>query len=337
MTLGRITAELDGVLTENPQFVGSQVKYRFFGPHVADILRLLDRPPLIEDSFVLEGNVKRTQAGLNIDQSSLLFGESELEVNGVIGDDPLRRDSNLSLRYRGPHIDEFAVIAGYTGFMPGGNTTIIANLQAKPDGIHLGKLEVKIGQNQLQGSGLISLQDGLTGSRVNVSITGADIAKVLPDKLLEYVTAEQSFELSSALTTSSGQLAIDSLDARLGEVRLQASGSVSMEQPLDNSRMKFDLKGPNLAAIVPQQLVEADLPQAEFSVNGSVEFDQGGLVLDTVKVAVGANQLQLSGTIPVETPTDGLELTIAAKGPNLHQLLPIEPEQFDIRDLAFDI
>ena len=337
LALGDISGEFDGMLTEYPRFVGSHLKYRIHAAHGADLLRLLDRPLLIEEPLTVEGEVRRTQAGINIDRSILSLGENELDVSGLIGEDPLRRDSNLSVRYRGPDLGKVAAIAGYAGFVPGGVATINAAVRAQSDGIHLDSLDVELGRNKLKGSGLIGMQSDLAGSRVSVSISGEDIAEVLPAGLLDYVAAQQSFELSSTLASSSGQLAIDSLEARLGEVQLRASGIVSMDQPHSNTRMKIDIKGPNFAAIIPEQLVASDLPQEEFSVTGGVGLNQNGLALDTVKVSIGATRLELFGTIPLDASADGLDLTIAANGPNLDQLLPIESDQFDIRDLAFKI
>ena len=62
-----------------------------------------------------------------------------------------------------------------------------------------------------------------------------------------------------------------------------------------------------------------------------------GWALDGVKAAIGADRLELSGTIPLDTPVDGLDLTVAAHGPNLNQFVPIESGQFDIKDAPFKI
>ena len=62
-----------------------------------------------------------------------------------------------------------------------------------------------------------------------------------------------------------------------------------------------------------------------------------GLVLDGVKATIGEDRLELSGTIPLDTSVDGLELTVAAQGSNLDQFVPIEFDQFDIKDAPFKI
>ncbi len=337
LTLGSISGELGGKLTEYPLFIGSHLNYRLDGPNSAEILRLLDRPLLIEGSYTLQGDVKRTRAGYSIERATLSFGANELDISGVIGEDPLRRDSKLSVRYRGPDLGKIAAIAGYTGFVPGGVAEITVDARVQPDGIHLDSLDARLGRTTLKGSGLISLQADLAGSRVSVAVAGEDIAEVLPADLLTYVDAQQSFDLTGTLSSSTGQIAIDTLDARLGEVRLRASGTVSIEHPRTNTLMTVDVNGPNLAAIIPERLVPYALPQAEFSVSGGVALDQNGLVLDGVKVTIGADRLELSGTIPLDTPVDGLELTVAAQGSNLDQFVPIEFDQFDIKDVPFKI
>ena len=338
LTLGGTSAVLDGVFTENPQFVGSQLKYRIQSENTGDILRLLSRPSLMTDAFSLEGEVKRTSTGFNIDSTRLTLGENQLDIDGVIGDDPLRRDSNISLRYRGPDLDKIAGIAGYGGFVPAGVAAISAEAKAMPEGIRLNNLDMQLGRNRLKASGLIGMQPDLTGSRVNINVSGEDIAELLPPELIDYVPVQQSFEFSSTAASNRERITIERLDARLGEVRLLASGTVAME-PLKSgdTLIQVDVRGPNLAGIIPPQLSSYPLPEAEFSVVGGIGLDRQGLALDTVKVGIGANRLQLSGVVPLEPGADGLEVTVSATGPNLAELLPQDPERFDIGVLAFEM
>jgi len=336
LTLGGIGAVLDGLLTDNPQFVGSHVNYRIHSDDAGDILRMLNRPPLINDAFSLEGEVKRTRAGFNVDSARLTFGENRLDIAGMIGEDPLRRDSSLSLRYRGPDLDKIAGIAGYGGFVPAGIAAINAEARALPDGIHVDSVDIELGSSQLQASGIVATQPAQAVSRVNVSISGEDIAELLPAELVAYVDAQQSFELSTSATSNGERIAIERLEARLGEVQLLASGNVAIEpsKPGD-TLIQVDLRGPNLAEAIPEQLLSYPLPKSEFAVTGGISLDQNGLALDAVKVAIGANRLQLTGVVPLESGADGLDLIISATGPDLGLLLPQQPEPIEIEALSF--
>jgi len=335
--LADVSGEFSGKLTGYPTFVGSHLDYRLDGQGDALIQRLLGRPTLIEDAVTLQGKLKRIRSGYDVESSALSFGANQLEVSGLIGEDPLRSDTDLSMRFHGPDLKKITTIAGYTGFLPAGNAEINAAARAQDNGIHVDELTAKLGRNTLKASGLINLPVGVAGSRVKVALVGVDIADVLPPDLLAYVDPQQPFKLTGTLATDTGQLTISAMQARLGEVTLEASGTVSTQQPLTDMSLTVDARGPDLAAIVPQQLVPYSLPAEKFSVAGGVALTENGLKLDGVNALIGADRVGLSGTIPLDTPTDGLDLSVTASGPDLGAVIPLQLGQLDFTELAYKI
>jgi uncharacterized protein involved in outer membrane biogenesis len=336
-TLADVSGEFSGKLTAYPDFVGSQLDYRVEGHSDGLIQRLLDRETVIEGAFKLQGDLERTQKGFSIEHAVLSIGANELQVGGTIGEDPLSGDTDLSMQFHGPDLAKIIAITGYTGFVPAGVASISASARAQADGIQVDDLTAQIGANNLNASGLISLQPGASGSRVKLTLAGADIAGVLPLDWHAYVDPQQAFELDGTLALDNGQLGIGDLQAKLGAVSLTASGSISTTQPLTDMSLKVDAHGPDLAAIIPEQLVSYSFPAEKFSVAGAVALTEKGLTLDDVKALVGSDRIQLSGTIPLDTPTDGLHLTINSSGPNLGGIIPLESAQLDFKDLAYQV
>ncbi|MCP4332299.1 MAG: AsmA family protein [Gammaproteobacteria bacterium] len=335
--LADVSGELSGRLTGYPTFVGSHLDYRLDGQGGALIQRLLGRPTLIVDAYKLQGKLKRIRSGFGVESTALSFGANELEVSGVIGKDPLRSDTELSMRFHGPDLEKIAAIAGYTGFLPAGKAEINAAAWAQDNGIHVDELTARLDRNTLKASGLINLPAGVAGSRVKVALVGVDIADVLPPDLLSYVDPQQPFKLTGTLATDTDQITINAMQASLGKVTLEASGTVSTQQPLTDMSLKVDARGPDLAAIIPQQLVPYSLPAEKFSVAGGVALTENGLRLDGVNAMIGADRLGLSGTIPLDTPSDGLNLSVTASGPNLGGVVPLQLGQLDFTELAYEI
>jgi len=337
LTLADVSGEFSGQLSGDPAFIGSHLDYRLEGRNDALIQRMLGRAIPIEGNYRLQGNLQRTAVGYRIERAALSAGANELEVSGAIGNDPMRADTELSMRFHGPDLDKIVVIAGYDGFLPSGDAEINAEVRAQDNAVQVDALSARLGRNTLKGSGLVSLQPGMAGSRVELALAGTDIAEVLPPDLLYLAYPGQSFELTGTLASASGQLEIDALQARLGEVSLDASGTVSTTQPSADMSLQVDARGPDLAAFVPQQWVPYSLPAAQFSVSGGIAINQKLLTLDAVSALVGPDRLQVSGTIPLDTPSDGLDLVIAASGPDLGAVVPVELEQIDFKALAYEI
>ncbi|MDH3713987.1 MAG: hypothetical protein OET44_09100, partial [Gammaproteobacteria bacterium] len=335
--LGNIVGEFHGQLTEYPTFTGSRLSFLVNGPDSTVILSALGRPATVKESYILRGDVERTSEGFAIERGALLLGASELHVDGTIGNDPLRENTALSVRFQTPDIGKIAGIAGYTGFVPQGDTKIVFDANAEPDGLHITALSADIGRNSLQASGLVSLQADLAGSRFDLAMKSADIAEVLPPELLPYVHAGESFDIAGRLETQPDRLAIKSLSATLGDVQLDASGGISMQQPLQESAFTVAIRGANLAKVIPEQLVTYDIPQAEFSVSGNFALNQNRLELDNVKAAVGPDRARVSGVVPLKAPTEGLRVEITVSGPNLAALVPPELKHLDIEASPYEI
>ena len=335
--LADISGEFKGKLTEYPSFVGSNLDYRLDGRNDGLLQQLLGRPTLVDGGYVLEGKLQRTATGIDIERAGLTFGANELTVSGAIGEKPLRGDTDLSMRFTGPNLDKIAVIAGYSGFFPAGDAEINAAARAQDEAIQLDDLSMQLGANRLQASGLINLQAGLSASRVRVALAGKAIADVLPPDLHSWVDPRQPFELSGSFATDTGKLTISALEARMGEVNLDASGTVSMSQPSADLALKVDARGPDLAAIIPEGLLPYSLPAAKFSLAGGVAMKDNELILDGIEAGIGADRLAVSGTIPVDTPTDGLNLTIEARGPNLAATVPKEFDQIEFGEHPYDL
>ncbi|MCP4472275.1 MAG: AsmA family protein [Gammaproteobacteria bacterium] len=337
VTLADVSGELSGKLTGYPTFVGSHLDYRLDGQGDALIQQLLGRPTLIEDAYTLQGKLKRIRSGYGIESAVLSFGANELDLHGTVGEDPLRGDTNLSMRFHGPDLEKIAAIAGYNGFVPAGIAEINADARAQDNGIHVDELTAKLGRNTLKASGLINLPAGAAGSRVKVALVGVDIADVLPPDLLSYVDPQQPFKLTGTLATDTGQLTISAMQARLGEVTLEASGTVSTLQPLTDMSLTIDARGPDLAAIIPEQLVPYSLPADEFSVSGGVALTEKGLKLDGVKALIGPDRLGLSGTIPLDIPSEGPNLVVTASGPDLGRIISLQNERLELKEQSYEI
>jgi uncharacterized protein involved in outer membrane biogenesis len=337
LKLADVGGEFSGKLTGNPAFIGSQLEYLLGGQSDGLLQRLLGRPTAIEGAYVLRGNLERTDTGYGVENAALSIGANELEIEGTIGEDPLRGDTELSMRFHGPDLGKIAATVGYTGFVPAGDAEISALARAQDNAIHVDDLTTLLGRNRLEVSGLISLKPGMAGSRLKVALSGKDIADVLPPEALSYVDARQSYELTGTLVTETGQLSINALQARLGEVTLETRGKVSTTKPLTDLSLEVDARGPDLAAIIPENLLPYSLPKAKFSVSGGVALTEEGLKLDGIDALVGADKLGVSGTIPLDTPGDGLNLVVAASGPDLGALVPLKIDQFDLAGLDYEL
>ena len=337
LSLAGSSGDFSGSLTDYPDFTGSRLDFRLSGESDELLRQVLGHPARIPGAYTFEGALERSAQGIVIDNAALEIGENRLEASGTIGEDPLREHSEFSIRYQGPDLDKIAANLGYEGFLPTGETEISAVARIRQSGLDVEEFKARIGRNRLAAAGLVSLQDAIGDSKLEIALSGEDIAEIVPPAYHAWVEAGQTFELNGKLASATGKLVIDDMAARLGEVKLSASGSVSIPQPLAGTMLTLETTGPDLAAIVPANLLPFALPAQEFSLSGDLGLSDEGLKLDGVNAMIGADSFSVSGNVPLDTPTDGLELAVSASGPDLGNLLSLQDQQIDISEMSYDI
>ena len=337
LALADVEGKFDGKLIGFPGLVGSELDYRLTGRNDALLQQWLGRPTRIDGNYSLAGRVVRTGSGFDIDRADLTLGNNELKLTGKVGNEPLIADTELSLQFRGPNLAQIAGLAGYDGFVPAGDADITAAATVSDNQASIENLEARLGRNRLQASGQVNLADSMTASHVKLAASGKDIADVVPPAFHDFIHSGQSFEVTGELATNQGRLAIDALQARLGKVNLQASGSLSAQQPLADTAITFELNGPDLKAFIPGNLVPYEFRAERFAVSGGIALGASGLALDSVEAQIGEDRFAASGTVPLDTPTEGLALALSASGPNLAAVVPVDAEQLDLTELSYDL
>jgi uncharacterized protein involved in outer membrane biogenesis len=332
-------ADLDGKFTGRiagyPSFVGSSVDYRLAGQDVSLLQQWLAQPVRIGGAFRLEGQATRTATGFDVGASSLSLGENRIDFSGRVGDEPLRADTVLALHFEGPDLAEIAAIAGYTGFIPAGRAEIDVTAGTRDDGIQVDNLELRFARSQAKASGFVSLQPGLAGS-IELAVKADDIADLLPPEMHAYVYTGQPFGMTGSFETGNGDLAINALQATLGAISLDASGRVAMRQPMRDAAFEVSVAGADLAMIVPAQVIPYRLPAQAFAFSGGVGFDDKGLALDELKAVIGSETLQVSASIPLDDPGEGLRLAFAASGSDIGILVPPEIDLYGIDSQPYE-
>ena len=330
LQLADLDGKLSGTVSGYPTFVGSSIDFRLTSEDALFLQQWLARPVQVEGVYVLQGRVTRIEPGFTIDEANFSLGENRLELSGRIGNQPLRRDTTLSLRYEGPDLDRLAASAGYEGFVPAGPAIIDASTTARDEGFRFDNLELRFDRSRATASGVVSRQPGYVGSHFDLAVTAEDIADLLPPGFHAYVNPGQPLELRSSLAIADQQLRIDALQARLGATSLNASGSLSMKQPLRDAAFEVSMEGPDLAAITTAELIPYSLPKEPFAIAGGIGLDDRGVALDAVEAVIGSEKLELSGSIPLDDPVEGLDLVFAASGNNIGIFVPVGLDSYEV-------
>ncbi|HSN56324.1 MAG TPA: AsmA family protein [Candidatus Sulfomarinibacteraceae bacterium] len=130
--------------------------------------------------------------------------------------------------------------------------------------------------------------------------------------------AADPFEISGRVRWRGFPVEVSDLEARAGDNRLTADGSLGAPPAMLGTDFQLHGSGPNLAAL--GALVGLELPSDRFEVDGRVQRRENGVELSAIEVGVGRSRLSVAGFVGDPPEYGGTDLAVSASGPDLRQL-----------------
>jgi len=125
-----------------------------------------------------------------------------------------------------------------------------------------------------------------------------------------------AFEISGRVRWRGFPVEVTSLEARVGDNRLTADGSVGAPPGMLGTDFQLHGSGPNIAAL--GVLVGLELPAVPFEIDGGLRRLEGGVELSAFEVEVGQSRLSAAGFLGDLPEYAGTDLALSASGPDLH-------------------
>ena len=103
-TADEYRVQLDGRLTDTPNLIGTSLRVSAHGPDLREIAQIADVTGLPSASFDISGNVDRIEEGFTIRDGEIRVADDQIFIDGLVGNEPLERDTDLRFRFSGPDL-----------------------------------------------------------------------------------------------------------------------------------------------------------------------------------------------------------------------------------------
>lgn len=329
----------DGTLGPAPDFHGTRLRLDLAGTDLAALGRAAGTP-LPPGRFAASGEVGWTATGLTLTTARGRHRDVELQLDGRLGGEPLGSTAELRFDLTGPSLaglrpwvdaDVGAQLAWSA--LPRGRYRSRGTLRLRPGEQRLQRASLDVAGHRLDLNGVLGQGPGGAGTDVSFSLAGPDLAALR--SLAEAPNLPAGvYRASGALALTASRLRVRDVDFVVAGATGRVTASVARPDALAAGQLDLDLRGPDLAALLPDLgPVRAGRDAFTLAARGSWTGDRwnverGRLVSGTTRIELGAGRgtgLTAGGTAAGALALRVESTELAATGRLLGLALPAVP------------
>ena len=336
-----IQFRVDGVVSTEPNFIGTELALSAQGDDLSVMAAALDIPNGPRVPFDVSANVARSDRGFAIDEGIANLGDDVMRVAGLVGIEPLESDTDIKFQISGPDLSgTLAILEIDTNNISDDRYQASGRVYRRDDSFVLEQVVATLGKAedyQVRLDGKVTDAPEFIGTRVKVSAKGASLQEVAAIAGVSGLPAA-AFQISANVDRREEGFAISDGEARLADDQILVTGLVG-NQPLErDTDLRFQVSGPDLGRTLNMAGVEiANLPPGSYEAAGRIRRKTGYFDLDDITARLGDTRAELGGRLGELTDFEGTDIDLKIEGDSLGGLVPETGGDFSLADVPFDL
>ncbi|MBT8443324.1 MAG: AsmA family protein, partial [Gammaproteobacteria bacterium] len=290
--------QVDGLVTDAPEFEGSRAQISAKGVSLAEIAAIADVSGLPAAAFTADATVDRRAAGFGVADGEVQVGNDTLSVDGLVGNIPLERDTDLRFRVAGPDLAATLQAAGIeVELLPAGSFESAGRIRRRQNHFALEGITARLGGTRAKLAGRLGNLTDFSGTDVDVEIDGDSLAGVAPE-ISGFRFADVPFSVASKVRIAKDQLDLAGVRVRIGQGRLDADASIGMSPMLESGSVSISANGPSVAELAPSyaEFVPADAP---FDLSGAARWQGDRLAVERLVLELAKGRIVADGEVDI--------------------------------------
>jgi len=318
-TVGEIVLLSQGSIEESSTLSGANVKLAFSGPEFEWILTQLALPQFSHGDFDfrLDLQTEGDQTRLSLDGD---LGSLQAYARGGIEDLAGAGSADLTADVSGDDLGGLLEVVGVSG-IPRNPFSLKVDISHASGLFHLQTLMLETGDNIASVSGQMGDWPQLADTELDFSVSGPDL-RSWGEALHTDMLPDTDFDLSGRISRAGSQPVSTDTQLRLGDSRMQLSGSLGKLPSMTGANLTITADGPVDGVLVKMLKIEG-LPGDDFRLRAELERDDSYIYLNDIGFDLAGNHLKLSGRVGNWPDLEGTNLLFSLGGPDLSIWGPI--------------
>jgi uncharacterized protein involved in outer membrane biogenesis len=303
-----IDSAIDSLL--DPQALRASVEIS--APNLAALGALFGLDGLPAEPVKTSGRVNWGGGSIRFEELHAEAGANLLDVDGVLGEFPGLLGTDFQVSAQGPDLGAFSSLAGVE--LPAGEFRVQGRVLQADAGIEVEAMKITMGRAALEIEGFIGDLPDHVGTDLSIKAAGPDLS-VFQGLAGSELPAE-SFEFGGNLQHRAIGVALEGVEARLGDARLRVSGTLVFDGSLVGTRLRLDGEAPDLAEVA-FLAGQSDWPEGAISIMGNVDVTPDGYALEDAQVKMANVVLSVEGLVGHYPALNGSDLRFDVGGQDL--------------------
>jgi uncharacterized protein involved in outer membrane biogenesis len=323
-----------GSVTDHPQLVGTRVQVRTHGASLGALTDAAGVAGMPDVPFEVEASLERVGNGFAIENGRARLGADSVEVSGLIGEQPLERDTDL--RFDVTAADLKKTLAGFgmdVDAIPPGKFVTSGQIRSRGSQFELRGINASLAGARATVGGQLGAMPTLDGTDVTVELKGNDLASLLPEDD-NFAKLNKPFRVAARLRMADDTLSLSGAEVELAGLDATAAFDIGMAPVMGRGRFSLEASSPDLAPLTPTDYAVLQAEKVPLRLKTSGRWDGNRWTLTELDLGLARGTVVGGGTIGGPPNFDGTDLTIDLNIASLRTLsvlagreLPDDPAQ----------
>lgn len=281
---GDVVLLVNGVVGEQPEFIGTSLHTRFSGGDLTRLQTLIGLEALPAVPYELAGSLLRDAVGWRIEDvllvsSGLQIGASA-ELDRLAGFERLDGRMSLSSPDLAIALRDYGVDMKTLAPVP---LDVSGDVQLVRNGFEITGMAGTFGEVNFTGDALLSAQEDFAGSRLRLDARGDNMGSALA-AFTEAGMPGQPFSLSVDTTYHSPLVSVDRLQGQIGTN--QVSGQLNLKEQGQSASGQVMLQGQSVQSLLDIVGVDLEVADGRYRASSAIEVTPRHLALTGLKADV---------------------------------------------------
>ncbi len=318
--------EMVGNVSRRSDFVGTRVEVKSTGRNFQILAAAAGINAAPEYPFKIDLLIERVAEGAAIENGALSIGDNRFSFQGMVGNEPLKANSNLQFDLSGPNLaGTLSAFGRDADELPEAEYKASGRIERGADHFIVHELKGTIGENReysFEIDGEISPTTDFVGSKLRVSTKGQSLG-ALTDAAGVAGIPDLPFQFDATVERLAQGISIEDGDARIGNDRVKLHGLIA-DQPLHgDTNIAFEAHAPDFKASLKRFDADfAEVPTGTFDATGQIRYQGEYFTVEKLNASLAGARITVAGRLGTFPEMEGTKLTLEANGAELSRLLP---------------
>jgi len=322
MSIGGDRASFGGIVGNAPLEADTNLAFEVQGPDLGRTLAAfgIDVGELPSARYLASGRVRRVDNGFAIEDGHAQLGADSAYVSGLIGEEPLERDTNLRFDVVAADLKKTLASFGVeVDALPPGKFVTGGEIRSRGSQFELRGVNASFAGARASLSGQLGSMPSLNGTDVTVEVKGDDLTRLLPEDD-NFAKLNKPFRVATRVRMTADTLSLRGAEVELPGLDATAAFDIGMKPVMGRGSFSVDANSPDLVPLVPAEYAVFQTETVPLRLKTSGRWDEQNWTLTELDLGLAKGTLVGGGTIGRPPNYDGTDLKVDLNIGNLRPL-----------------